>query len=62
VSSKADPYCCVGSNGHIWHHCIHRSLDDVLEKARTTKFKLTDKQVKDILNILNGTNAKVDDA
>jgi len=59
VSSKADPYCCV-SNGHIIHHCIHRSIDDVVEKARATKFKLTDAQVKDIQDILNEASAKVD--
>jgi hypothetical protein len=61
VSSKANRYCCVGDNSHIWHHCIHKSLDDAIEKARTTKFKLTDAQVKEIQDILDGANAKVSD-
>jgi hypothetical protein len=61
VSSKADPYCCVSNDDHIIHHCIHRSLDDMVEKARATKFKLTDAQAKEIQDIVDNINDRTDD-
>ena len=35
MSTKSNPYCCVDADGHIWHHCVHRSLDEAIDKARS---------------------------
>jgi hypothetical protein len=34
VSTKENPYCCVSADGHIWHHCVHRTLEEEIEKAK----------------------------
>jgi len=52
VGTKENPYCCV-SDGHIIHHCIHRAIQDSLDKGRERIDKLSPEDKLKLEKLIN---------
>ena len=50
--SKSNSFCCVDGNGHIMHHCVHRSLDEEIAKVRDKINNLSGENKKKLMELL----------